>query len=232
MHLLLANYSRTLYRHDSLTRRVLSWTKVVACAKCGRVRLLPTLVTSWRSKAFTCQARIRSRAIGFTGGSTNRAGSVSRRLAETGPSRTVRSMTLTSHELQLTATMDLVEIDGLTAVPVEYRKGGAPIAAETIAMLRTRRASNRGRPIASRRPCKPSCSSRPATMSGNRHLRCGGRTPRRGPFDNAMHAEAWRRWMRPTSSRGPRPLPLLNVSAVPLSPSADLLARRSAPATR
>ena len=37
--------------------------------------------------------------------------------------RTVRSMTLTSPSLQLTATMDLVEIDGTTAVPVEYRKG-------------------------------------------------------------------------------------------------------------
>jgi CRISPR-associated protein Cas1 len=39
------------------------------------------------------------------------------------PNRTVRSLTLTSDDLQLTATMDLVEIDGLTAVPVEYRKG-------------------------------------------------------------------------------------------------------------
>jgi CRISPR-associated protein Cas1 len=39
------------------------------------------------------------------------------------PRRTVRSMTLTSAALQLTATMDLVEVDGITAVPVEYRKG-------------------------------------------------------------------------------------------------------------
>jgi CRISP-associated protein Cas1 len=39
------------------------------------------------------------------------------------PNRTARSLTLTSRALQLTATMDLVEIDGTTAVPVEYRKG-------------------------------------------------------------------------------------------------------------
>jgi len=34
-----------------------------------------------------------------------------------------RSMTLTSGALGLTATMDLVEVSGTTAVPVEYRKG-------------------------------------------------------------------------------------------------------------
>ncbi len=39
------------------------------------------------------------------------------------PTRTVRGLTLTSNALQLTATMDLVEVDGTTAVPVEYRKG-------------------------------------------------------------------------------------------------------------
>ncbi len=39
------------------------------------------------------------------------------------PKRTIRSLTLTSAALELTATMDLVEIDGATAVPVEYRKG-------------------------------------------------------------------------------------------------------------
>src|SRR5579862_5183364 len=39
------------------------------------------------------------------------------------PTRTVRGLTLTSTALQLTATMDLVEVDGTTAVPVEYRKG-------------------------------------------------------------------------------------------------------------
>lgn len=35
----------------------------------------------------------------------------------------VRSLTLTNHALQLTATLDLAEIHGQTAVPVEYRKG-------------------------------------------------------------------------------------------------------------
>lgn len=37
--------------------------------------------------------------------------------------RAVRSLTLTSSKLGLTATLDLAEIDGQTAVPVEYRKG-------------------------------------------------------------------------------------------------------------
>lgn len=37
--------------------------------------------------------------------------------------RAVRSLALTSHALGLTATLDLAEISGRTAVPVEYRKG-------------------------------------------------------------------------------------------------------------
>lgn len=37
--------------------------------------------------------------------------------------KSVRSLTLTSSERQLTATLDLAEIEGTTAVPVEYRKG-------------------------------------------------------------------------------------------------------------
>ncbi len=37
--------------------------------------------------------------------------------------RVVRSLALTSDRLGLTATLDLAQIDGMTAVPVEYRKG-------------------------------------------------------------------------------------------------------------
>jgi CRISPR-associated protein Cas1 len=37
--------------------------------------------------------------------------------------RTVRSLVLSSEKLGLTATLDLVELDGPKAVPVEYRKG-------------------------------------------------------------------------------------------------------------
>ena len=37
--------------------------------------------------------------------------------------KAVRSLVLTNHELSLTATLDLAEIDGNSAVPVEYRKG-------------------------------------------------------------------------------------------------------------
>src|SRR5579871_6417521 len=39
--------------------------------------------------------------------------------------KTVRSLTLTSKRLGLTATLDLAEISGNTAIPVEYRKGRA-----------------------------------------------------------------------------------------------------------
>ena len=37
--------------------------------------------------------------------------------------RSLRSLALTSERLGITATLDLAEIDGMTAVPVEYRKG-------------------------------------------------------------------------------------------------------------
>lgn len=37
--------------------------------------------------------------------------------------RSVRSLTLTSQRLGITATLDLVELSGATATPVEYRKG-------------------------------------------------------------------------------------------------------------
>lgn len=37
--------------------------------------------------------------------------------------RSIRSLALTSERLGLTATLDLAEIDGMKAVPVEYRKG-------------------------------------------------------------------------------------------------------------
>jgi CRISPR-associated protein Cas1 len=39
--------------------------------------------------------------------------------------KVVRSLALTSHALRLTATLDLAEISGQNAVPVEYRKGKA-----------------------------------------------------------------------------------------------------------
>lgn len=51
------------------------------------------------------------------------------KLEESGPSadpdrpRSVRSLALTSERLGITATLDLAEINGTTAVPVEYRKG-------------------------------------------------------------------------------------------------------------
>lgn len=41
----------------------------------------------------------------------------------TSEQRTIRSLTLTSQRLGLTATLDIAEIEGQTAVPVEYRKG-------------------------------------------------------------------------------------------------------------
>ncbi|MFA7237442.1 MAG: Dna2/Cas4 domain-containing protein [Phycisphaeraceae bacterium] len=43
--------------------------------------------------------------------------------ADDGKPRSVRSMTLTDSKLGVTATLDLAEIEGNTAVRVEYRKG-------------------------------------------------------------------------------------------------------------
>jgi CRISPR-associated protein Cas1 len=40
-----------------------------------------------------------------------------------GRPKTIRSLTLSSHALGLTATMDITEISGNVAVPIEYRKG-------------------------------------------------------------------------------------------------------------
>ncbi len=40
-----------------------------------------------------------------------------------GKPRSVRSLTLTSNSMRLTATLDLAEIEGMNAVPVEYRRG-------------------------------------------------------------------------------------------------------------
>ena len=58
---------------------------------------------------------------------TNRTGKQIEKLeeAQSGPERprSVRSMALTSQRLGLTATLDLAEIDGMRATPVEYRKG-------------------------------------------------------------------------------------------------------------
>lgn len=45
--------------------------------------------------------------------------------------QSVRSLTLTSTALGLTATLDLAEVQGTTAVPVEYRKGRPRLSAES-----------------------------------------------------------------------------------------------------
>lgn len=46
--------------------------------------------------------------------------------------RSVRSLVLTSEPLGLTATLDLAEIEGTAAVPVEYRKGRPKRTAQTV----------------------------------------------------------------------------------------------------
>ena len=44
-------------------------------------------------------------------------------VSDDGRPKVVRSLALTSQSLGLTATLDLAEINGQTAIPVEYRKG-------------------------------------------------------------------------------------------------------------
>lgn len=55
--------------------------------------------------------------------SRGRAGWFRGRLSGRGRPRVVRSLALTSESLGLTATLDLAEISGQVAVPIEYRKG-------------------------------------------------------------------------------------------------------------
>lgn len=56
--------------------------------------------------------------------------------------QSVRKLTLTSQALGLTATLDLAEIAGNTAVPVEYRKGKPKHLTPSGSSTRNRRACN------------------------------------------------------------------------------------------
>ncbi len=134
------------------------------------------------------------------------------------PNRTVRSMTLTSHELQLTATMDLVEIDGLTAVPVEYRKG------------RPRHTAAEDDGSAEQSTCvEPWPTDRvQAALQAVLLVEAGYEVPEIAiyyaaekrrlvvPFDAALRAEALATLeAAKQAARGPRPLPLLNDPRCP-----------------
>jgi len=134
------------------------------------------------------------------------------------PGRTVRSMTLTSHELQLTATMDLVEIDGLTAVPVEYRKG------------RPRRTdAEDDRAAEQTATVEPWPTDRvQAALQAILLVEAGYDVPEIAiyyaaekrrvvvPFDDILRAEALATLeAAKQAARGPRPLPLLNDPRCP-----------------
>jgi CRISP-associated protein Cas1 len=132
-------------------------------------------------------------------------------------SRTVRSMTLTSHELQLTATMDLVEIDGLTAVPVEYRKG------------RPRRVAAGEDQDDASAAVEPWPTDRvQAALQAILLVEAGYEVPEIAvyyaaekrrvvvPFDDALRAEALATLdAAKKTARGPRPLPFLNDPRCP-----------------
>lgn len=66
-------------------------------------------------------------------------GTLTDEAADADKPRSVRSLALTSQRLGLTATLDLAEVEGTVAVPVEYRKGrprrGAPVAAPVDEMM-------------------------------------------------------------------------------------------------
>jgi len=67
--------------------------------------------------------------LGTNGKSGRKGRKPIEKLEETAPEadperpKSVRSLVLTSDRLGLTATLDLAEIQGTTAVPVEYRNG-------------------------------------------------------------------------------------------------------------
>jgi CRISPR-associated protein Cas1 len=134
------------------------------------------------------------------------------------PGRTVRSLTLTSPSLELTATMDLVEIDGMTAVPVEYRKG------------RPRRVYANGDDGESAADAfEPWPTDRvQAALQAILLVEAGYEVPEIAiyyaaekrrvtvPFDDALRAEALATLAAAKeTARGPRPLPLLNDPRCP-----------------
>jgi CRISPR-associated protein Cas1 len=133
------------------------------------------------------------------------------------PRRTVRSMALTSTALGLTATMDLVEVDGTTAVPVEYRKG------------RPRRAGGQEDGDDGGAAVEPWPTDRiQAALQAVLLEEEGYEVPEIAiyyaaekrrivvPFDGALRAEALATLEAAKQcARGPRPLPLLNDPRCP-----------------
>ncbi len=129
--------------------------------------------------------------------------------------RTVRSMTLTSASLQLTATMDLVEIDGTTAVPVEYRKGRPR---RTYANESSPLHSGEGRVRASEDDANDTFEPWPtdrvqAALQAILLVEAGYEVPEIAiyyaaekrrvvvPFDEALAPRPWRRWRRQSRPR-------------------------------
>jgi CRISPR-associated protein Cas1 len=152
------------------------------------------------------------------------------------PTRTMRSLTLTSAALQLTATMDLVEIDGLTAVPVEYRKGRprrvCTHLAPRDAVHRAERDtydSSGGDDDSAVETVEPWPTDRvQAALQAILLVEAGYEVPEIAiyyaaekrrvvvPFDEALRSEALATLeAAKQAARGPRPLPLLNDPRCP-----------------
>lgn len=70
--------------------------------------------------------------------------------------RAVRSLTLTSERLGLTATLDLAEINGSAARPIEYRKGRS----RKLYGQADNCEYDHGRQTAFKSVCRPSCSKK------------------------------------------------------------------------
>lgn len=134
--------------------------------------------------------------------------------------RSVRSLALTSDRLGLTATLDLAEIDGTRAVPVEYRRGrprhvtdGSEPADEMMGSRGCCPDPSRGRPIAYSSGSRSSCSPKRTSITPRRSssfvwwwtTRCGAtRSPNSKPRSARHRASVPHLWSTTPSAPAAR----------------------------
>ncbi len=90
-------------------------------AYCPRLFYLEWVEAEWADSADTEEGRLRHRRVDLEQGSLPEAKNV-----EGGDAGVARSVTLSSEALGLIARIDLVETDGETVSPVDYKRGEKP----------------------------------------------------------------------------------------------------------
>jgi CRISPR-associated protein Cas1 len=103
-------------------------------AYCPRLAYLEWVQGDWAESADTAEGRYKHRVVDKPGGTplptpSGRGGTSSREAGGEGEDETrihARSVWLSSNEEHLTAKIDLLEGDGATVTPVDYKRGSAP----------------------------------------------------------------------------------------------------------